>query len=165
MEVKTADLCDRYADRVQVGDPVFRDFGGRLSFSGPAATVKVFEDNSFVRQALEESGNGRVLVVDGGGSMRCALVGDQLAVLGQRNGWTGVVVYGCVRDVAELATVDIGIKALASHPLRSVKRNEGQRDVVIAFAGLRISSGHFIYADEDGVLVAESPLEVVSNAT
>jgi len=159
MEFKTADLCDRFSDRLQIGEPIFGDFGGRECFGGPVATVKVFEDNSYVRQALEEPGEGRVLVIDGGGSMRCALVGDQLAMLGQGNEWTGVIVFGCIRDTEEIASIDLGVKALGSHPLRSVKRNEGQRDVPVAFAGLRIQPGHYVYADIDGIIVAERALE------
>lgn len=158
MSTLTTDLCDSHADAVQVADPVFRDFGGRMAFHGPILTVKLFEDNSLVRAALEQPGESRVLVVDGGGSLRCALVGDQLAALGQRNGWAGLVVYGCVRDTAELANIDIGIKALAAHPLRSVKRGQGERDVSVRFAGVTFRSGQYLYADTDGLIVAEQAL-------
>jgi regulator of ribonuclease activity A len=159
MEIKTADLCDRFADRLQIGDPVFGNYGGRQCFGGPATTVKVFEDNSLVRQALEEPGEDRVLVVDGGGSMRCALVGDQLALLGQRNQWAGIIVYGAIRDSVEIAAVDLGVKALGCHPLRSVKRNEGQRDIPVFFGGLRIAPGYIVYADRDGIIVSEGTLQ------
>ena len=158
MEIKTADLCDRFSDRLEIGEPIFGSYGGRECFGGPVVTVKVFEDNSFVRQALEEPGEGRVLVVDGGGSERCALVGDQLALLGQRNEWAGIVVYGCIRDSAEIATIDLGVKALGCHPLKSVKRNEGQRDIPVAFAGMRIAPGNIVYADRDGIIVSEAAL-------
>ncbi len=158
MEIKTADLCDRFADRLQIGEPIFGDYGGRHSFSGPAVTLKVFEDNSLVRQALEEPGEGRVLVVDGGGSMRCALVGDQLAMLGQRNGWAGIVVFGCIRDSADIEEIELGVKALGCHPLKSVKRDEGQRDIPVAFAGVRVSPGNMLYADPDGIVVAKEEL-------
>lgn len=158
MELKTADLCDNYARVIQVADPILRDFGKKLTFSGPITTVKVFEDNSLVRSALEEPGSGRVLVVDGGGSLRCALVGDQLAALGAKNSWAGVVVYGCIRDSAAIAKINLGVKALAAHPLRSVKRGAGERDIPVKFAGISFRPGHFLYADEDGLLVAEDPL-------
>ncbi|MCC7410466.1 MAG: ribonuclease E activity regulator RraA [Gammaproteobacteria bacterium] len=154
----TADLYDAHADSVQVAEPVFRDFGGQRRFAGPVATCKVFEDNSLVRGMLEEPGEGRVLVVDGGGSLRCALVGDQLAALGVRNGWAGIVVWGCVRDCAALGIQDIGIKALATNPRKSVKRGEGSRDLEVSFAGIRCAPGAWLYADEDGVLVAATAL-------
>jgi len=158
MELKTTDLCDNYARVIQVADPILHDYGKRLAFSGPISTIKVFEDNSLVRAALEEAGNGRVLVVDGGGSLRCALLGDQLAALGAKNNWAGVVVYGCIRDSAAIAKINLGVKGLATHPLRSVKRGVGERDVLVKFAGIIFRPGHFLYADEDGLLVAEDPL-------
>jgi len=159
MPWKTTDLSDAHPGRVHVAEPLFRDFGGRRSFAGPIATVKVHEDNSFVRAALEEPGEGRVLLVDGGGSLRCALLGDQLAALARHNGWHGVVVFGCVRDVAALAEIDLGVKALAPHPLKSEKRNTGQRDVVVRFAGVAFQPGEYLYADEDGILVAADALD------
>lgn len=154
----TADLYDRFGERLAVAEPIFRDFGGRAVFSGPIETIKAFEDNSLVRNALEEPGEGRVLVVDGGGSLRCALVGDQLARLGQKNGWNGIVVWGCVRDSAVLRTIPIGIKALAANPTKSVKRNEGRRGLAVRFAGVEFRSGQFVYADEDGVVVSPARL-------
>lgn len=159
MEFKTSDLSDANPGTVQIAEPLFRDFGGRVAFHGPIATVKTHEDNSLVRAALEEHGKGHVLVVDGGGSFRCALLGDQLAALGHRNGWSGVVVYGCVRDVADLAQIELGVKALAAHPLKSEKRNSGQRDVVLRFAGVTFVPGQFLYADADGLLVSTSSLK------
>lgn len=158
MELKTADLCDNYARVIQIAEPMLRDYGKKLAFSGPITTLKVFEDNSLVRSALEEPGNNRVLVVDGGGSLRCALVGDQLAALGARNGWAGVVVYGCIRDSAAIAQTNLGVKALNTHPLRSVKRGVGERDIPVKFAGIVFRPSHYLYADEDGLLVAEDPL-------
>jgi regulator of ribonuclease activity A len=121
-------------------------------------TVKVFEDNSLVRSALEESGEGRILVVDGGGSMRCALLGDQLAELAEENDWAGVIVNGCIRDSAAIAEIPIGVKAIGVHPLKSVKRGVGERDIPVRFAGVTFLPGHYIYADEDGLLVSEKPL-------
>lgn len=157
MSFKTTDLSDEHPD-AQVAEPLLRHFGGRRSFHGPIATLRVFEDNALVRASLEEPGAGRVLVVDGGGSLRCALVGDQLAALGARNGWAGVVVHGCVRDSVDLATIDLGVLALATHPRRSVKRGEGERGGELHFAGLTLRPGMQLYADEDGVLVAERVL-------
>ncbi len=158
-EFATADLYDAHAERVQVADPLLRDFGGAARFAGPIATCKVFEDNTLVRAALEDRGEGRVLVVDGGGSLRCALVGDQIAALAQRNGWSGIVVWGCIRDAAALARMPIGVKALAANPRKSVKRGEGARDVPLGFAGVRFVPGAWLYADADGILVAAAPLD------
>lgn len=158
MSLKTTDLCDDHSDTLSIASPMFRDFGGRREFYGPISTVKVFEDNSLVREALSEPGEGRVLVVDGGGSMRCALLGDQIAELAINNGWNGVVVYGCIRDSADIATMDIGVKALNTHPLKSVKKGVGERDVSVTFAGITIRAGQYLYADEDGLIVAPDAL-------
>ncbi|MFP2900341.1 ribonuclease E activity regulator RraA [Corallococcus sp. 4LFB] len=159
-DLKTADLCDAHAGapHFQVAEPGFMDYGGRRSFSGPISTVRAPEDNSLVRKALEEPGQGRVLVVDGGGSRRCALVGDVLAALGQQNGWAGVVVNGCIRDSEEVGRTAIGVKALGTHPLKSGKRNEGQRDVEVRFAGVTFTPGHHLYADADGIVTSQKPL-------
>ncbi|MEJ2602434.1 MAG: ribonuclease E activity regulator RraA [Gammaproteobacteria bacterium] len=158
MDIKTADLCDEFADRVLITDPVFRIFGRRTAFAGPVTTLRVFEDNVLVRSALEEPGEGRVLVVDGAGSMRCALLGDMLAALAADNGWAGVVVNGCIRDSADIANIDIGVRALATMPLKSRKLGRGERDVPVAFAGILFEPGHHLYADEDGVLIAAEAL-------
>jgi regulator of ribonuclease activity A len=154
----TADLYDSFVDKVRVAAPLFRDFGGRIEFSGPIATLKVFEDNSFVRATLDSPGNGRILVVDGGGSLRCALLGDQLAQLGVRNGWAGVIINGCIRDSQVIAQLDIGVKALATNPRKSVKRDVGERDIVINFAEVDFCPGSHVYADADGILVSAAPL-------
>jgi len=154
IEFATADLCDQHGDDLRVAAPVFRTFSGRRRFAGPAATLRCFEDNSFVRTLLEQPGEERVLVVDGGGSLRCALVGDQLAALGAKNRWAGIVVHGCVRDSVALAACDIGIVALAAHPRRSVKRNVGEPGVAVEFAGVVVQPGHWLYVDEDGLVVA-----------
>jgi len=155
---KTTDLCDAHPQTVAVATPIFRHFGARRRFGGAIATVRCFEDNSLVRERLDEPGAGRVLVVDGGGSLRCALLGDQLGALGVRNGWSGVLVWGCVRDTDALATMDLGILALAAHPAKSVKRGQGERDVAVAFAGVTFRPGHFLYADADGVVIAPAAL-------
>ena len=129
--------------------------GGRASFHGPIRTLKVHEDNSLVRGALEQPGEGCVLVVDGGGSRRCALVGDMLGELAVRNGWAGIVVYGCVRDVAALAGLDLGVLALAAHPLKSHKLGVGQADLSVRFAGVTFVPGQQLVADRDGLLTME----------
>ncbi|MCP5201744.1 MAG: ribonuclease E activity regulator RraA [Gammaproteobacteria bacterium] len=157
--VATADLYDAHGETLRVLAPIFRDFGGARIFEGPVATLKVHEDNSLVRAALEQPGEGRVLVVDGGGSLRCALVGDNLAMLGVENGWAGIIVYGCIRDAAPIAALAIGVKALATNPRKSVKKGEGERDVVLRFAEVSIAPGDYLYADEDGVVVAGARLD------
>jgi regulator of ribonuclease activity A len=156
MDFKTTDLCDEFSDRLQIAEPVFGDFGGEVMFSGLIVTLKVFEDNSLVRTALGEPGEGRVLVVDGGGSMRCALLGDQLAELAEENDWAGVVVNGCIRDSAAIGELGVGVKALGVHPLKSVKRGVGERDIPVRFAGVNFIPGHYLYADEDGLLCRKS---------
>jgi regulator of ribonuclease activity A len=151
----TCDLCDAHESDagLRVLPPVFRAFGGVVAFQGRAATLQCFEDNSAVRSALEEPGAGCVLAIDGGASLRCALVGGNLAALGAKNGWAGIIVDGCVRDQAELAAAAIGIRALALHPKRSEKRGEGRRDVVARLQGVIIRPGEWIVADADGVIV------------
>lgn len=153
MSLKTTDLSDLHPKKVQAAESLFRDFGGRKMFHGEIVTLKIFEDNSFVRKALEQNGMGKVLVVDGGGSLRCALLGDQLGELAVKNKWNGVLVFGCVRDSEALSLLDLGIKALNTHPLKTEKRNEGQENIAVRFAGVDFIPGNFIYADEDGVLV------------
>lgn len=163
MTFATADLCDRREDLLRSGHlrvvaPMFHSYGGRVSFSGPIETLKLFEDNSFVRKALEQEGNGRVLVIDGGGSLRRALVGDQLAALGAKNGWSGIVVYGCIRDSAVISTMSIGVFALATHPQKTDKKNVGEAGVPVTFGGATFTPASWLYADSDGVLVADRAL-------
>ncbi len=157
MTFNTPDLCDAHGDAVQVAEPVFRDFGGVRRFAGEVETLRVFEDNALVRSALEGEGRGRVLVVDGGGSLRTALVGGNLATLAAENGWTGIVVHGAVRDIAELASAGVGIKALAACPRKSANAGIGERGVPLSFAGVTFRPGSFIWSDEDGLLVAGRP--------
>ena len=155
MSTATTDLCDTHPE-VQVCDPTFTDFGGRRTFYGPITTLKVFEDNGPVRAALEAPGDGRVLVVDGGGSLRCALVGGLLGKLAVDRGWAGILIYGCVRDRAELAQCDVGIKALATTPRKSEKGlHGGHPDRLVRFANVSFSPGAWLYADADGVVVSE----------
>lgn len=158
MVISTADLCDAHADTLAIAAPLLRDFGGSLAWCGRIATVKVFEDNVLVRAALDEPADGRVLVVDGGGSLGCALLGDMLAELARKNAWAGVLIYGCIRDAAAIATMPIGVKALATHPRKSMKRGAGERDVAVTFAGVTFTPGAYLYADVDGVIVAPRAL-------
>jgi regulator of ribonuclease activity A len=157
----TCDLCDAHKNdsdgSFRVLPPVFCDFGKRLKFAGPVSTVKCFEDNTLVKAAIDSPGQGRVLVVDGGGSMRRALVGGNLGAAAARNGWAGVVVDGCVRDAAELALCDVGIRALALMPRPTEKRNEGQRDAAVQLQGVWVRPGDWLYADEDGIVVMPAP--------
>jgi regulator of ribonuclease activity A len=154
----TADLCDEYGEQVQVCEPIFSPFGGRRSFHGEISTVLCFEDNSRVKEAVESPGQDRVLVVDGGGSTRRALLGDQLGRAAIENGWVGVIVHGCIRDSVELGRMDLGIRALGTMPLRSEKRGAGERDVALRFAGVSFRPGDFVYADEDGIIIASARL-------
>lgn len=149
----TTDLCDAHPD-AQVCEPLFQIFGGRTAFSGPIATLKVFEDNSLVREAVGRPGEGRVLVVDGGGSRRCSLFGGNLAVAAATNGWAGVVVYGCVRDVDELGQQPIGVRALAAFPRKSERGlHSGQVGQPVLFAGVVFREGEWLAADRDGIVV------------
>jgi regulator of ribonuclease activity A len=154
----TADLCDAHGDKVQVCEPLFHAFGGRRAFHGPISTIRCFEDNSRVKEAVESPGGGRVLVVDGGGSRRHALLGDKLGLAAVNNGWAGIIIHGCIRDSVELGRMDLGIRALGTMPLRSEKRGEGERDVPVRFAGVTFRPGDHVYADEDGIIAAHTPL-------
>ncbi|MEF8715604.1 MAG: ribonuclease E activity regulator RraA [Accumulibacter sp.] len=163
MRFKTPDLLDNNEARIHAGSvrivaPMFRHYGGRSAFSGQVVTLKLFEDNSLVREVLAEDGRDKVLVIDGGGSMRCALVGDQLAILAHRNAWEGIVVYGCIRDSEDISRIDIGLRALDTHPLKSIKKGVGDRDLAVSFGGVTFRPGEWIYVDGDGVVVSEQPL-------
>ena len=161
MSFNTADLCDRFSeqDNFQVAEPMLRHFGGKRRFSGYVTTLKVFEDNSSVLSTLEEPGKDRVLVIDGGGSKRCALMGDNLAVLAMKNGWQGIIVYGCIRGSELIQQLALGVMALNTHPLRSRKHGQGHRDVMISFAGVNFKKEHYLYADNDGIIVTETKLD------
>ncbi|KVI10289.1 putative 4-hydroxy-4-methyl-2-oxoglutarate aldolase 3 [Cynara cardunculus var. scolymus] len=161
----TAEVCDAHASHLAVGDlralePVFKIYGQCRAFSGPIVTLKVFEDNVLVREYLETRGDGRVLVIDGGGSMRCALVGGNLGQLALNNGWAGIVVNGCIRDVDEINDCDIGVRALASHPQKSYKRGVGEKNVPVHIGGTIIHDGEWLYADSDGILVSKTELSL-----
>ena len=158
MKPATADLSDAYPN-AQVAESLFGDFGFVRSFYGLVVTVKVFEDNAMVRELLQESGEGRVLVIDGGGSMRCALVGGNLAQLGLANGWRGLIVNGCIRDSDEIRELAIGVKALGSHPRKSEKGlHTGHRNRPVTFAGVTFRSDQWLYADSDGMVISEVAL-------
>ncbi|XP_050235572.1 putative 4-hydroxy-4-methyl-2-oxoglutarate aldolase 3 [Mercurialis annua] len=161
----TAEVCDSNAALLASGDlralqPMFKIYGQSRAFSGSIVTLKVFEDNVLVRELLETRGEGRVLVIDGGGSMRCALVGGNLGQLAQNKGWAGIVVNGCIRDVDEINGCDIGVRALASHPVKSNKKGVGERNVPVQFGGTTIQNGEWLYADSDGVLISKSELSI-----
>lgn len=160
MPYSVPDICDDFPGEISILEPLFRDFGKSRKFSGEITTVKCFEDNSLVREAVRSEGRGRVLVVDGGGSLRHALLGDLLAAAAVENGWQGLLINGCVRDVEILKTISLGVKALNPHPLKTDKRGEGQRDVNVTFAGVTIRPGNYLYADANGVVVATRNLEV-----
>lgn len=159
MTPSTADLCDAHRSDLQVAEPILRDFGGTRAFAGAIVTVQVHDDNVLVRHALNHPGEGRVLVIDGEGSLRCALLGDQLAQMAVDHGWAGIVVHGCVRDVARLHRLPLGIKALAACPARSGKEGKGRHGTTLRFAGVTFEPGAWVYADEDGLLVAPRKLE------
>src|SRR5476651_1344985 len=154
----TADLFDAAGGRCQSCETPFRQFGGRRAFSGKIRTIRCRADNALVRRALEMTSPGEVLVVDGGGFPGAALLGDQLAALGVRHGWAGVVIHGVVRDSVALATMDFGVKALGTNPRRGEKRGTGEIDVAVEFGGVKFTPGHWLYSDDDGLLVAEQPL-------
>lgn len=158
MPFKTTDLYDEYLETLQVAAPIFRDFGGRTRFHGQIVTLKALEDNSFIKAAFETDGHGKVLVVDGAGSMRAAMIGDVMAALGTTNGWEGIVIHGCIRDSADVARVDIGVKALGTIPRKTVKRHQGVQDIPVHFADITFRPGDWLYADEDGMVVAERNL-------
>lgn len=157
--IPTADICDAHGDEVRVLVEAFGSYGGATSFSGPVSTLEVFEDNSMVRDALEEDGAGRVLVIAGGGSTRCALVGGNLGQLADDNGWAGILVDGCVRDVGELRGTTIGIRARGSSPRRSLKLGAGERDVPVTVGGVAVSPAMWLWADGDGIVVSDQNLE------
>jgi len=163
MSFATTDLCDDNPilledGRLAVLPPLFRHFGKHVRFCGRVTTLKVHEDNALVRAVLETQGDGNVLVIDGGGSLRRALVGGQLGLLAQDNGWAGIVVDGCIRDTDEINACEIGVRALAVHPQKSGKKGAGERNLRVHIAGVAVNPGDWIYADADGILVAQQKL-------
>lgn len=158
MSFVTCDLCDDHPQDVRVCEPMFASFGGREAFGGEIVTVKCHEDNSRVKELLATPGRGKVLVVDGGGSLRCALMGDMIGESAVQNGWEGVVIYGCVRDVDALAGLDLGVHAVAAIPLKSVRKDVGETGLDITFGGVTFVQGQYVYADNNGVIVSPKKL-------
>jgi regulator of ribonuclease activity A len=152
-QFKTADLSDKCGEQASICTPIFRSYGGRNAFCGEIATVKCFEDNSLVKEMLSQPGDGRVLVVDAGGSSRCAMLGDQLAQKAVFDHWAGIVIYGYIRDSADIAKMSLGVKALGTHPMKSVRRGQGEVNVTVNFADVEFRPGDMLYADEDGIVV------------
>ena len=159
MHYVTPDLCDAYPD-VDVVEPIFSNFGGHDSFGGEIVTVKCHEDNSIVKEQVDQDGRGKVMVVDGGGSFRRALLGDMLAEKAAKNGWEGIIIYGCVRDVDVLAQTPLGIQALASHPMKTDKRGIGDLNVTVSFAGVTFKPSEYVYADNNGIIVSPTALSM-----
>ena len=160
MSFTTAGLCNEHWDNEHfwIAEPIFKMYGANRMFCGQITTLKVFEDNALVREALAEPVTNRVLVIDGGGSHRCALLGEKLARTGIANGWQGIIVYGCIRDSAVIDSLPIGIRALHAHPMKSFKRGHGERDINVTFAGITFKKDYFLYADADGIIVSEAKL-------
>lgn len=158
MTISTPDLCDEFGDAIQVADPIFKHYGAIRQFGGEVVTVKCFEDNSKVGEMVRTPGKGRILVVDGGGSSRRSLLGDQLVTLALENNWSGIVIYGYIRDIEEIETMQIGVIALGAIPRKTEKLGVGQVNVTINVAGLQIKPGQYIYADRSGVIIADNSL-------
>ncbi|WP_417372245.1 ribonuclease E activity regulator RraA [Gelidibacter japonicus] len=154
----TADLWDEHEEVLHCVAPIFRSFGNKKAFSGEITTLKLFEDNSLVRKQLESDGKGKVLVIDGGASLRCALIGDQLAALAIRNNWSGIIVNGCIRDSELINTMDVGVRALNTCPVKSIKRNNGEKDIPVKFAGVTFIPNQFVYVDWDGIILSQKNL-------
>ena len=155
--MKTADLSDKYPE-LRCCEPIFQSYGGRSAFGGPVRTIKCFEDNSRVRELVAEKSAGGVLVVDAGGSLRCAMLGDMLAQQAVDNGWAGAIFFGLIRDRAAIGEMPFGVKALGTIPVRSVKEGLGVTDVAVKFAGVQFNPGDYVYANADGVVVSDRPL-------
>lgn len=153
-KLATADVCDALGDDVQPIPIAFKSYGGRADFAGPAVTLKTLDDNSVLKELVKTAGEDRVIVVDGGGSMRTALLGGNLAADAASNGWAGILIFGCVRDLHELCAEDVGIMALGTCPRKSVKQGLGDMDVDLALSGVVIKPGYWVIADQDGVVVS-----------
>ena len=158
MKIVTPDLCDENPETVSAVAPIFNNYGGKRAFGGEIVTVRCFEDNTVVKAQAAEDGAGKVMVVDGGGSMRCALVGDMIAANAMKNGWLGLIIYGCIRDVDAISILDIGIQALNSMPIKSVRENRGELNIEISFGGVTFKPGDYVYADNNGVIISPQSL-------
>ena len=156
--IQLADLHDVHGQELLVADPVFRNYGGVSRFHGEIVTLRVDNDFLLIKQTLQQPGNGRVLVIDGGGSLRCALLGDKLAAMAAGNQWAGIVINGCVRDVADIADINIGVKALNTCPVKPSLEGNGEVGTALTFAGITFTQGAWLYADLDGLLVSDNYL-------
>ncbi len=154
----TADLVDAHEGSVQICDLQLRNFGGRARFHGPIRTVRCHQDNALIKSALSQPGKGAVLVIDGGGSLHCALVGDVIAGLGVANGWSGIIVNGAIRDTIAMARLDFGVKALGANPRRSTKTGSGALDIPVGFGGVIFAPGASVYSDDDGIVLSSGPI-------
>ncbi len=163
MNYLTPDLCDENPELVRVMEPLFTNYGGRRSFGGEIVSIKCYEDNSLVKSQAACDGQGKVMVVDGGGSLRKALLGDMIAENAQRNGWEGIIIFGCIRDVDAIAALDLGVQAINTIPLKTEKRGIGDLNVPLQFAGVSLKPGEFIYADNNGIIVSSSALSASSD--
>ncbi len=158
MKIVTPDLCDAHPELVRVVEPIFTNYGGREGFGGEIVTVKCHEDNSLVKENVAKPGAGRIMVVDGGGSLRCALLGDMLAEKAAENGWAGLIIYGCIRDVDEIRKTDLGVQALRTIPVKSNRQGRGDWNIPVTFGGVTFKPGEFVYADNNGIIVSEQAL-------
>lgn len=158
MIISTPNLCDAHPELIRVVDPVFKNYGDKSSFGGEIVTVKCFEDNSRVKELANTEGTGKVMVVDGGGSLKKALLGDLIAQSAADNGWAGFIIFGCIRDVEPIGTMKIGVKALNSIPLKTERKGVGEKDILITFAGVTFNPGEFVYSDETGIIVSSEQL-------
>ena len=160
MTIVTPDLCDAYPELVRVAEPVFTNYGGRPAFGGEIITVKCHEDNSLVKEHVSNPGEGKVMVVDGGGSLRCALLGDMLAEKAAENNWAGLIIFGCIRDVDEIRKTQLGVQALRTIPIKSNRKGRGDLNIPVTFAGVTFHPGEYVYADNNGVIVSAEPLKM-----
>lgn len=160
MFIDTSELCDLYAEQVDVVEPIFSSFGGVSNFYGKVTTVKCFESNGLIAEVLEENGEGRVLVIDGGGAVRRGLIDAELAQLAVDNGWEGIIVYGAVRQIQQLENLDIGIHALAPIPVSADEISAGESDVPVNFGGVTFFPEDYIYADLTGIILSQEPLDL-----
>lgn len=158
MKYLTPDLCDKYPDLVRVVEPIFKNYGGKSSFGGQIVTIKCHEDNSVVKETAGTAGNGKIIVVDGGGSLRRALLGDLIAKNAVQNGWEGFIIYGCIRDVDAISTMNLGVKALNTNPLKTEKKGIGDLNIPVSFGGVTFKPGEYVYADSNGIIVSSKPL-------
>ncbi len=159
MNYQTPDLCDEYPGLVRVVEPMFKSYGGKSSFGGEIVTIKCHEDNSVIKQTASTPGMGKVIVVDGGGSLTRALLGDLIAADAVKNGWEGFIIYGCIRDVDAISEMNLGVKALNTIPLKTEKRGLGELNVSVSFAGATFNPGEYLYADNNGIIVSSKPLD------